>query len=137
MSAIDPETVMRLYSWAEINSNRLRGEKMGRIIPELQLSGIRTASDHGINVKVNSILIPEINQTELFDLARKIREAGAGLQNITPLVPRGSMAELSTPSKSNLIRIRRRASKIIPQFNHCKQCRSDVVGIPGCDRVLT
>jgi nitrogen fixation protein NifB len=137
MSAVFPKTVMQLYSSVTIGSNRLTGEEIGSIIPEYQLLGIRAATAQGINVKVNSIMIPGINEKELLEVARKIRNAGATLQNIIPLIPRGRMSNRSTPKKSDLMRLRKMAGEILPQFYHCKQCRSDVVGIPGCDRVLT
>jgi nitrogen fixation protein NifB len=137
MSAIRPDTISRLYRSAVVGTERLEGEELGQIIPKNQLSGIQDASENGISVKVNTILIPQLNQEEIPELSRKIEAAGANLQNIVPLIPRGAMCDLSAPSLDELYEARRISSAIIPQFRHCKQCRSDVVGIPGCDRVLT
>jgi nitrogen fixation protein NifB len=73
---------------------------------------------------------------DIIPLARKIALAGAAIQNIVPLVPNDRLSSFRAPSESELLRIRKEASKFIRQFSFCKQCRSDVVGIPGCDRIL-
>ena len=137
MSAIRPETVTNLYSWAMIDSNVVRGSELGLLIPEFQLAGIQAATENGINVKVNTVLIPSLNLQEIPNLSREIKKAGATLQNIIPLIPRGAMGDFSAPTRKLLNKMREETGRIIPQFSHCKQCRSDVVGIPGCDRSLT
>jgi nitrogen fixation protein NifB len=136
MSAIRLETVRKLYRWAIIGGERISGLELGYRIPEVQLKGIHEASRKGINIKVNTILIPSINTQEIPELSSRIEQAGAKLQNIMPLVPRGSMNTLLPPSKKDLEEMRKSVNDIIPQFRHCKQCRSDVVGIPGCDSIL-
>ena len=62
--------------------------------------------------------------------------AGAAIQNIVPLVPNDKMSSFRAPTESELVCIRKESSEFIRQFSFCKQCRSDVVGIPGCDRIL-
>jgi len=137
MSAILPKTVNKIYSWAIIESNRVDDDRVGNLIPKLQLKGIEEASKAGIDVKVNTILIPDVNDDEILNLSKKIKQAGASLQNIVPLFPRGLMRNMSSPSVLKLNMLRKAAKRYIPQFTHCRQCRSDVVGIPGCDRVLS
>ncbi|MFW9851014.1 MAG: radical SAM protein [Candidatus Thorarchaeota archaeon] len=137
MSAILPNTVNKIYSWGIIEGNRIDDDRIGNLIPKLQLEGIEAASDAGIDIKVNTILIPDLNDDEILDLSMKIKQAGASLQNIVPLFPRGLMRNMGSPSFLKLNKLREAARRYIPQFTHCKQCRSDVVGIPGCDRVLS
>ena len=124
MSTANISTASRIYEWA----------RLGDV--DLQLRGIYKASNAGIHVKVNSILIPEINMQDILPLAHEICKAGASLQNIVPLVPNDSLASFRTPTIKELSDIRKEASTVMKQFLHCKQCRSDVVGIPGCDTVL-
>ena len=126
----------QLYEWAIFNGQILKGKEMGREIVSRQLSGIRSATDAGIFVKVNTILIPELNECDMDALSRDISDAGAQLHNIVPLVSCGNAINLRPPSSSELSLARKIASKNIDQFLHCKQCRSDVIGIPGNDRVL-
>jgi nitrogen fixation protein NifB len=136
MSTQSHNIASHLYEWANINGQVLRGREMGEEIINRQLSGILSATEMGICVKVNTILIPEMNENDMDSLSRCIAGAGAQLQNIVPLVPYGNAINLRPPSASELARARETASKNVKQFVHCKQCRSDVIGIPGADRVL-
>lgn len=136
MSTQNYSIAARLYEWAEIDGLVLRGREMGREIVTRQLNGIQSATDAGICVKVNTILIPQLNEDDMEPLSKCISDAGAQLQNIVPLVSYGKAINLRPPSTSELALARESASKNIEQFMHCKQCRSDVIGIPGKDRVL-
>ncbi|MFW9843746.1 MAG: radical SAM protein [Candidatus Thorarchaeota archaeon] len=136
MSAIFPKTAAQIYEWAVLDGVRLQGKRMGEILIKRQLAGIERAASLGITVKVNSILISNINKEEIDQLSEQIAEAGATLQNIIPLVPIDNGVSLVPPTREELDETRQIASKNISQFTHCKQCRSDVVGIPGNDRIL-
>ncbi|MFW9963981.1 MAG: radical SAM protein [Candidatus Sifarchaeia archaeon] len=136
MSTINVSTAVKIYEWARIQGSVFRGEAMASRIIEAQLRGILKASKVGIHVKVNSILIPELNLQDIIPLAQTISKAGAILQNIIPLVPNDKFSSYRAPTSQELLDIRKKSSLFIEQFDHCKQCRSDVVGIPGCDEVL-
>jgi nitrogen fixation protein NifB len=136
MSAIHAETAAQIYEWARLDGFRVTGEAMGEAIIKRQISGISVAVEAGIIVKVNTILIPGINEREIGEIARAISRAGADLQNIVPLVPAGNMMDRRPPSQAEIADARSIAAQYIPQFAYCMQCRSDVVGIPGNDRVL-
>lgn len=136
MSTANPRTAARIYEWARVEDRFLTGNEMGNIIVEEQIHGIARAAEAGITVKVNSILIPTLNQDDIIPLAKAIAGAGASLQNIIPLVPNAQLMSLSSPSPAQLETLKSRAAEYIEQFRHCKQCRSDVMGIPGCDVVL-
>jgi len=136
MSAIHPHISSKLYEWLRIGKKMIHGKEMGQTIITKQLSGIEKAITLGMIVKVNSILIPDINADEIEDLAKQIAELGVILQNIVPLVATTTTRCLRPPTKEELELARSRALRYIQQFSHCKQCRSDVVGIPGHDRIL-
>ena len=136
MSTQSCNIASNLYEWAIINGRIMRGVDMAREIITRQLRGIRSAADAGICVKVNTILIPDLNSNDMVPLSRRISDAGAQIQNIVPLVPCGAKSNLRVPSTRELDLARSAASSNIQQFMHCRQCRSDVVGIPGRDRVL-
>ncbi len=126
----------KIYEWARFQNILVRGEIMASKIIDAQIKGITMASNEGIHVKVNSILIPEINMQDIVNLASVISKAGAELQNIVPLVPNDKLSSNRAPSFQEIQDIRKEASSFIEQFTYCKQCRSDVVGIPGCDSIL-
>lgn len=136
MSTANIQTAAAIYEWARFGNQVLRNEKMGSRIIEAQLRGISNAAKAGIQVKVNSILIPSMNMQDIVPLAKVVAKAGAAIQNIVPLVPSDNLSHERPPTMKELLDTRELASKFIMQFSHCKQCRSDVVGIPGCDRVL-
>ena len=136
MSAILPETAAQVYEWARIDGEILQGQKMGESVILKQLAGIERAVALGITVKVNSILIPNINTKDIEYLSKQIADSGVSLQNIVPLIQCGTSPKLRPPTMEELYMARQIASKNIAQFTHCKQCRSDVVGVPGSDRIL-
>ena len=136
MSTSSVLSASRIYEWGRFQGKTLNGRDMAARIVESQMRGITKASRAGIHVKVNSILIPEINMLDIVPLAQEIATAGASLQNIVPLVPYDTLSSSRAPTKQELLHIREEASEFIRQFSFCKQCRSDVVGIPGRDRVL-
>ncbi|MFW9793105.1 MAG: hypothetical protein ACFFEE_02290, partial [Candidatus Thorarchaeota archaeon] len=129
-------TASQIYEWARIKGEILTGNEMGSKIIKEQIRGITKAARRGLFVKVNSILIPSINERDIIELAKRISKAGASLQNIIPLVPNDSLVSMKPPLKKELEMLRSHAAEYIDQFRYCKQCRSDVVGIPGCDVIL-
>jgi nitrogen fixation protein NifB len=136
MSTSSVLSALRIYEWGRFQGKTIHGKEMATRIVESQMRGITKASRAGIHVKVNSILIPEINLQDIVPLAQEIAEAGASLQNIVPLVPNDLLSLSRVPTQLELMHVRKESSEFIRQFSFCKQCRSDVVGIPGCDRVL-
>lgn len=136
VSTLNPDTAARLYEWVVHNGTRFNGKKMGRWIINRQLEGIQSAIDEGILVKVNSIMVPGLNEFELDTLAQSLSKIGVKLQNIVPLIPYDNSMELTAPSFQQIHAARERALPFLNQFTHCAQCRSDVVGIPGDDTIL-
>jgi nitrogen fixation protein NifB len=136
ISTVKPETAAVIYEWAEIDGSVMRGIPMGEEIIRRQLNGISRAVECGIRVKCNTILIPSLNAREMREISKRFLEVGISIQNIVPLVPHSSMSHLRGPTKHELALARQAASEYCRQFTHCRQCRSDVVGIPGHDTVL-
>ena len=135
VNAVRTETAESAYEWIKIGRQRLFSG-FGEIVVRRQIDGIRAATDAGIHVKVNTVLMPDINVTEVETIAREIAMAGAEFHNITPVIPCSSLARSRPPTHEEIITARALAAKYLPQFYECKQCRSDVVGIPGYDVIL-
>ncbi len=133
ISASIPETAARIYDWAVLGGKRLKDLEMARAIIERQFRGIDAAVDEGMLIKVNTVLIPGINDKDISILAESLSDHDVSLQNIIPLVPLGRMKTRRAPTHKEIEAARLQASEWLPQFSHCKLCRSDVVGIPGCD----
>ena len=136
MSAIKPETASVIYRYLIHDGTRYHDDEIGHFIIKKQLDGIRSARESGIHVKVNSILMNNLNDSEMIDLSEAIRNAGAQLQNIIPLIPCYPNLKMYQPSSEQLKKQRMSCSNYIQQFHHCAMCRSDVVGTPGNDRII-
>jgi nitrogen fixation protein NifB len=84
-----------------------------------------------VTVKVNTVLIPGINDLHIEDIAKKAGNAGADIYNIIPLIPQHEMSHIAPPGCEMLSRARAAAQKHIEVFYHCRHCRADACGIPG------
>jgi nitrogen fixation protein NifB len=133
INTLNPATGSKIYSWVRFNGKNYRGKKGAEILIGKQLEGIERASQRGLVVKVNTVLIPGINFEEIRELAIKVREQGAILMNIIPLIPLHKFEKMAPPSCDDLNIARSLAEEYIPQFRLCKQCRADAVGIPGLE----
>ena len=138
LNAIEPELGAKIYAYVRHSGKVLQGIKGAKMLLENQLIGIEKAVKLGLVVKVNSILIPGINDNgHLEAVAGTIKKLGVYIQNITPLIPLGKFKHLEAPSCDELDRTRFRCERIIKQFRLCRQCRADSVGIPGREHLLS
>jgi nitrogen fixation protein NifB len=110
------------------------------LLLERQQAGIRQLTARGIMVKINSVLIPGINDHHLAAVSEKAREWGAMLHNVMPLISRpehGTVFGLRgqrEPTLKEIAEVRRGCGKSMPQMAHCQQCRADAIGMLGEDR---
>ncbi len=101
------------------------------ILTDRQLAGIEAASRKGLVVKINTVLVPELNGGHIAEVAKAMKDCGANLMNIMPLKPIGEMSSFRAPTCIEIEEARYNSGKHIEQFRVCKQCRADAVGIPG------
>ena len=131
INAVEPKVGARIYSYINYDGRRLRGFEGAEVLIRSQLDGIVKAVQEGIIVKVNTVLIPGVNEGHMLKIAKEVRRRGAYIQNIMPLIPLARFSHLRPPSCYELRKARARCERIIPQFRLCKQCRADSVGIPA------
>ncbi|MGN0902511.1 MAG: radical SAM protein [Succinivibrio sp.] len=131
VNAVDPVIGALLNSFIVYKKKRYEGVEAARILIENQLQGIKKISDAGISVKVNTVLVPEINIDHIETIAKTVKEAGASIYNIIPLIPQAELKECSAPNCFQIDKSRSAAIKHIQVFRHCQHCRADAVGIPG------
>ncbi|MDR1733793.1 MAG: radical SAM protein [Oscillospiraceae bacterium] len=96
-----------------------------------QLKGIRTVAKEGLTVKVNAVLCPGINDGHIQEIAKAVKEAGARLFNVIPLIPQNALSHLREPGCPEVERTRAAVEEILPVFRHCMRCRADAVGYIG------
>jgi len=51
------------------------------------MQGIEEAAAQGLLVKINTILVPGVNETEVESIARESAARGASFMNLIPLLP--------------------------------------------------
>lgn len=130
VNAVDPEIEAKLNKFIIYHGKRYDGVKGAEILIENQLRGIKKVTAAGITIKVNTVLIPEINGNHIEEIAKTVSEAGASIYNIIPLIPQFELADRKAPTCSQIDEARTKASKYIDVFRHCQHCRADAVGVP-------
>ena len=131
LNAVNPEIGKRIYTRVVWKGRVYHGLKGAQILLERQMEGIYQASRMGLFVKVNTVFIPGINSDHVVEIAREIKDAGAHIMNIMPLIPLGIFSRLPSPTPGELSRARAECLPVIKQWYLCKQCRADAAGIPG------
>ena len=133
VNALTPETGARVYDWVRYQGQRLDGEEAASVLLARQLEGVKLAAAAGLLVKVNHVYIPGVNDHETLELAVKVRELGAAMMNIMPVIPVGRFSTIDPPSAATMEMVRNQAELILSQARHCRQCRADAAGLVGQD----
>ncbi|MFH1152664.1 MAG: nitrogenase cofactor biosynthesis protein NifB [Pseudomonadota bacterium] len=133
VNAVDPEIGARVYSWVRHGRKLLGPEKGAEILLERQLESIRGLKERGIIVKVNTIVLPGINDHHVEAIAACMGRFGVDILNCMPYYPNAgsNLGHLPEPSKQSIAAIRETAGRYIPQMLHCRRCRADAVGLLG------
>jgi len=131
VNAVDLQILKNICSYIQYNGQYMTGEHAARWLVLAQLAGIKKVSQLGAVVKINTVLIPGINDQHIEEIARVTSGAGASLINIIPLIPQYEMKDFRPPDCQELNAAREGAEKYLAVFRHCRQCRADACGIPG------
>lgn len=131
INAVDPYIQSQIISHIIYEGKKYYGEEAAIILITNQLKGIDEMNRLGVKVKVNSVLIPGINDDHIEEIAKTIKVHGAALYNIIPLIPQHEFSHIPAPTCEQLNKVREIAKKYIEIFRHCRHCRADACGIPG------
>jgi nitrogen fixation protein NifB len=133
INTLDPAIGANIYGHILYHGRRYTGDDAARILVANQLEGLRRAAEYGMTIKVNTVLIPGVNDGQVPLIGRKVKELGAFVMNVMPLIPQADFAGVVPPTPEQLEEVRRANEGIIGQFRHCRQCRADAVGLIGLD----
>jgi nitrogen fixation protein NifB len=140
INCVDPEIGAKIYPWIYWNNKRIRGVKAAKILIEQQQKGLEMLVARGILVKVNSVLIPGVNDEHLKEVSKIVKAKGAFLHNVMPLIAEpehgtfyGVMGQRS-PEPEELQDLQDACAGDMNMMRHCRQCRADAVGMLGEDR---
>lgn len=135
INSIRPETLQKIYSWVRYDKRVYRGEAAAFKMAEQQELALKALSNKGLTIKVNSIIIPGVNDLEIEEVARHVAASGASTMNCIPLIPaQGSLMEDCAPPDRELVNsIVKKVSAHITPMTHCARCRADAAGLLGKD----
>ncbi|MCK9388220.1 MAG: nitrogenase cofactor biosynthesis protein NifB [Sulfuritalea sp.] len=140
INCIDPDVGAKIYPWIFWNNQRIHGRKAAAILIAQQQKGLEMLVAKGILVKVNSVLIPGVNDEHLKEVSKLVKAKGAFLHNVMPLIAEaahgtfyGLMGQRS-PRPDELKALQDACAGDMNMMRHCRQCRADAVGMLGEDR---
>ena len=136
VNTIDPEIGAKIYSWVRDHKTIYRGEAAARVLLARQLASIKALKAAGVTLKVNTILVPGVNDDHVEIVAEEMRALGVDIMNCIPLYPVANtpFAEIGEMPPSAVKGIRAKVAALLPQMEHCTRCRADAVGKLGADQ---
>jgi len=142
INCVDPDVGAQIYPWVFWKNQRIKGRAGAEILIEQQQKGLEMLTERGILVKVNSVMIPGVNDEHLVEVSRVVKSKGAFLHNVMPLIAEpehgtfyGLMGQPS-PTHDELQKLQDACAGDMNMMRHCRQCRADAVGLLGEDRGL-
>jgi len=133
VNAIDPGIGARIYAWVRAGIRVLRGVDAAAALLERQRAAIVELKRHGITVKINTIVLPGVNDGHAAEVAREVASLGADIMNCIPVYPVAGTPFETLPQLEHgkLAELRRQTGEYLPQMEHCTRCRADAVGLLG------
>ncbi|WP_237153162.1 nitrogenase cofactor biosynthesis protein NifB [Oryzibacter oryziterrae] len=140
INMVDPEIGAKIYPWIFYKNRRWTGVEASQILHERQMQGLEMLTERGILTKINSVMIPGINDEHLIEVNKWVKARGAFLHNVMPLI---SAPEHGThfgltgqrgPKPMELKALQDKLEGGAKLMRHCRQCRADAVGLLGEDR---
>jgi nitrogen fixation protein NifB len=134
INAIDSDIAGRVYAWIRDGKKVLRGRDAGERMIRRQFEAVEAIKKHDILLKVNTIVMPGINDKHVPAVAEAVKAAGADILNCMALchVPDTPFATIEPPTEEQMIALREQVGAILPQMTHCTRCRADAAGKLGC-----
>ena len=131
VNAVNVEILNQICSYVLHNTQYMTGDIAARWLILAQIAGIKKAVELGIAVKVNTVLIPGINDHHIGEIAQVVAQAGAQFINIAPLIPQHEFSNKRPPTYLELNAARNVAEEYLPVNRQCCQCPANACGIPG------
>jgi len=135
VNAITPEVGAKVYAWAREGRVIYRGEQAASLLYTRQMEAIRELKANSVLVKVNTIMIPGVNDHCIDEIARRVKSQGADLFNIMPLYPVEDtpFGVIEPPSPESVKAVKDKLGDTIKLMHHCTRCRADAAGMLGQD----
>ncbi len=129
MHTISPETGDKLYDHITYLGRHYTGIEGANILLQNQISGMSYLSSMGISVRMNILVMKDVNEQEICDMVYLAKECGCKMTNIVlpSMNNKDDFNGLNTYSNDEIGYLRRECEKIMPQSYFCKPCNSATV----------
>jgi nitrogen fixation protein NifB len=140
INCTDPAIGAKIHPWIFWKNRRVRGIEAAEILVGQQQKGLEMLAARGILVKVNSVMIPGVNDEHLKDVSKTVKARGAFLHNVMPLIAEAGhgtyygLTGQREPTPLELRALQDACAGDMAMMRHCRQCRADAVGLLGEDR---
>lgn len=130
VNAISTHTGTQIYGSIQYEGRTFDGGEGFKLLLSQQILGIRSAALLGMTVKINTVVIPGINDVEIGSIFEKAREVGAMMGNLIPVIPlEGTpFSHIPQPSVQQMHTFKSVGARFLPQMMHCNRCRADACG---------
>jgi len=130
VNALDPKIGSQMVRTVNLGDRVYSGQEASALLIERQLTAVEALKAMGITVKVNTVVVPGINDHHSLYIAKQMGAMGVDLMNLLPLIPVAGtdMANMPEPSLELIRSLRKAAGAYLPQMYHCRRCRADAVG---------
>jgi nitrogen fixation protein NifB len=143
MNYVDPQVGAGIYAWVAHEGKQLTDVEAAQVLLERQLAGLRALVAADVLVKINSVMIPGINDTHLAQVAALVKAEGAFVHNVLPLISEpehgthfgltGQRGPTAKELKALQDICENEDGPGMQIMRHCRQCRADAVGMLGAD----
>ena len=87
VNAVDPGIGQQIYSWVRMKNVVYRGIEAARILLARQREAITRLKARDFIVKINSVIIPGVNDRHIEAIAEEVVNLGADVMNCIPMIP--------------------------------------------------
>lgn len=126
INAIDPAIGSKIYRWVRHEKKLFHGKAAAVLLGTKQIDALIRLKQAGIRVKVNTVVLPGINDDHILEVAKKVSAFGAAAMDIVPFKPiEGSAFEqMQEPDVLTVVRLRLQCEQYLPLVNHYPEAQT-------------
>ncbi len=119
VNAVRPIVGAEVYEWVYYKDKSLFGVEAAEVLIEKQKLAVEQLKKHNISVKINTIVIPKVNENHVAEVAEETAKWGADVQDCLPFFPvEGTeFSGLFYSNASALGKAMLKASEYLPQVS--------------------
>jgi len=136
VNAVDAAIGSLVYAFVRDGKRSLKGEEGAALLLERQLDGISRLKARGMTVKINTLILPDINTAHIPVVAARMKSLGVDIMNCMPLQlnDQATARGWREPTSGEVAVAKSLAGQLLPQMNHCNHCRADAAGLLDQDQ---